>query len=75
MTDNVTLDRVDFEKLMQQAKLARAECMRRYAAAIYASSRHIVSHRMGALMHTHYVVAVVAGLFISFGVRIFFRSE
>ncbi len=74
MSDNVTLDRIKFEKLKEQAKLERAECMRQYGAALVTSSRHLVPQRMGALMRTHHVIAVVAILVISFGVKVFFFS-
>jgi hypothetical protein len=74
MSDNVTLDRIDFEKLRDQAKRERAEYMRRYGAALVTSSRRIVPQRMGALMCARHVIAVVAILVISFGVKIFFFS-
>jgi hypothetical protein len=74
VSENVTLDRIAFEKLKEQAKLARAEHMRRYGAAFVTSSRHIAPQRMGALMRAHHVIAVVATLFISFGVKMFFLS-
>ena len=74
MSDNITLDRIDFEKLKEQAKLERAECMHRYAAALVTRSRHIVPQRMEELMRTHYVIAVVAILLISFGAKVFFFS-
>ena len=62
MSDNVTLDRIDFEKLKQQAKLARAEYMRQ-CGTVFIKSRH-----------THRAIAVVAVLLISFGVKMFFLS-
>lgn len=33
MSENVTLDRIEFEKIKQQAKAARVEYLRRYRAA------------------------------------------
>ena len=33
MTENVTLDRIDFEKKTEQAKAARAEYLRRHGTA------------------------------------------
>jgi hypothetical protein len=33
MTENVTLDRIDFEKIVQQANAARLEYIRRHRAA------------------------------------------
>ena len=62
MSDNVTLDRIDFEKLKRQAKLARAEYMRQCGTAFIKSR------------HTHRAIAVVAVLLISFGVKMFFLS-
>ncbi len=74
MSEKVTLDRIDFEKLKEQAKLARAEHMRQYGAAFVTSSRRIVPQRIRALMRAHHGIAVVATLFISFGVKMFFLS-
>ena len=34
MSENITLDRIDFEKITQQAKAARAVYLRRYKAAV-----------------------------------------
>jgi hypothetical protein len=62
MSENVALDRIDYEKLKQQAKLARAEHMRGYGTALIKSR------------HTHQAIAVVAVLLISFGVKVFFLS-
>ncbi len=62
MSENVTLDRIYFEKLKQQAKLARADYMRRCRTALIKSR------------HTHKAIAVVAVLLISFGVKMFFLS-
>jgi hypothetical protein len=62
MSENVTLDRIDFEKLKQQAQLARADYMRRCGTAFIKSR------------HTRQAIAVVAVLFISFGVKMFFLS-
>ena len=33
MSENVTLDRIDFEKLKEQAKAERAECLHQYGTA------------------------------------------
>jgi hypothetical protein len=74
MNDNNTLDRIDFEKLRDQASLARAECMRNYGAAFVASSRRIVPQRTTALIRAHPVIAIVAILVISFGVKMFLLS-
>ncbi len=37
MSENITLDRIDFEKITQQAKAARAVYLRRYIAAVVAA--------------------------------------
>jgi hypothetical protein len=74
MTKNATLDRIEFEKLKDRAKQARADYMSRYGAVLVTSSRHIVPQRMGALMRAHRVIAVIAVLFILFGVKMFFFS-
>ena len=66
MSENVTLDRVDFEKLKDQAKAKRAECLRQYGTA----SNRVV----GSTLRAHNVIAVVAILLISFGVKMFFLS-
>ena len=73
MSGNVTLDRIDFEKLKQQARRARADYMRECGTALIGSRRHIVSQCI-ALLGTHQVITVVAVLLISFGVKMFFLS-
>ena len=74
MSENIALDRVDFERLKQQAKQTRADFMRRYGAVLIRSSRHIVPQCMGALMRPHHAIAVVEVLLISFGVKMFILS-
>ena len=66
MSENVTLDRIDFEKLKDQAKAERAECLRQYGMA--------ASGVVGSTLRAHHVIAVVAILLISFGVKMFFWS-
>lgn len=74
MSENIALDRDDFEKLKQQAKRARADYMRRCGTVFIESSRHIVPQCIGAFMRAHQAVAVVAVLLISFGVTMFILS-
>ena len=62
MSENVPLYRIDYEKIKQQAELARAEYMR-WCGTAFIKSRH-----------THQAIAVVAVLLISFGVKVFFLS-
>ena len=66
MTENVTLDRIDFEKLKDEAKAERAECLRQYGTAAIGV--------VGSTLRAHHVIAVVAILLISFGVKMFFWS-
>jgi hypothetical protein len=63
---NVTLDRTDFQKLVEQAKAARAEYMRRGGTAALGV--------VGSKLRAHHAIAVVAVLLISFGVKMFFFS-
>ncbi len=74
MSENIALDRIDFEKLKQQAKRARTDYMRRCGRVFIKSSRHIVPQCVGAVMRAHRAIAVVAVLLISFGVKMFFLS-
>src|SRR5512143_4059765 len=67
MSENVTLDHIEIERLIAQAKAARAENMRRFGAA----ANGVVSSTLRA----HHVIAVVAVLVISFGVKMFFSSS
>ena len=64
--DNVTLDRIDFEKLKEQAKAERAECLRQYGTAAL--------EVVGSPVRTHPVIAIAAILIISFIVKMFFLS-
>ena len=51
MSENVTLDRLEFEKLKQQAKATRAEYLRRHGtAALVVGSTFAVALTLG-LMH------------------------
>ena len=51
MSENVTLDRIEFEKLKQQAKATRAEYLRRHGtAALVVGSTIAVALTLG-LMH------------------------
>ena len=66
MGENVTLDRIDFEKLQDQAKAERAECLRQYGMA----AMGLVRSRLRARR----VIAVAAVLLFSFGVKMLFWS-
>ncbi len=66
MGDNVTLDHVEIDKVIAQGKAARAEYMRRHGAAAFSV--------IGFTLRAHHVIAVVAILLISFGVKMFFLS-
>ena len=66
VSENVTFDRIDFEKLKDQAKAERAECLRQYGMA--------ASGVVGSTLRTHPVIAISAALIISFGVKMFFLS-
>ena len=61
---NVTLDRIEFEKLIEQSKAERAEYMRQCGTAALGV--------VGSTLRAHHVIAVVAVLLISFGVKMFF---
>jgi hypothetical protein len=74
MNANGTLDRIDFENLRKQAKLARARCMKQYGASLAQYSRQIVPQRTRALMRPLHVIAVIATLFTYFGVTMLFVS-
>ena len=66
MGENVTLDHVEIERLVAQAKAARAEYMRRRGTATFSV--------VGSTLRAHRIAAVVAILIISFGVKMFFLS-
>ncbi len=66
MSKNVTLDRVDFEQLMETAKVARAEYLRQHGAA--------ANMVVGSKLRAHRVAILVAILLLSFGVKMFFLS-
>ena len=66
MGENVTLDHIEIEKLIAQAKAARAEYIRRHGTAAFSV--------VGFTLRAHPVIAVVAILLISFGVKMFFLS-
>ena len=61
MSEKVTLDRIDFEKLKEQANAVRVEYMHRYG--------RVVLGVVGSTLHAHHLIAVVAVLLISFGVK------
>ena len=67
MSEKVTLDRIDFEKLKEQANAVRVEYMHRYG--------RVVLGVVGSTLHAHHLIAVVAVLLISFGVKMFFLSS
>ena len=67
MSQNVTLDRIDFEKLIAQSKAERAEYMNQCGTAALGV--------IGSTLREHHVIAVVAVLLISFGVKMFFSSS
>ena len=67
MSENVTLDRIEFEKLKQQAKAARAEHLHRHGTAALGV--------VGSTLRAHHAIAVVAVLLISFGVKMFFSTS
>ena len=64
--ESLTLDRIDFEKLKEQAQAERAACLRQYGTA--------ATGAVGSTLRAHHVIAVVAILLISFGVKMFFLS-
>jgi hypothetical protein len=57
MSENVTLDRIEFEKLKQQAKATRAEYLRRHgtAALVVVGSTFAIALTLGLLygLRTH----------------------
>ena len=63
---NVTLDRIDFEKLKEQAKAARVDYMHQCGRAAL--------EVVGSPVRTHPVIAIAAMLIISFVVKMFFLS-
>ena len=67
MSQNVTLDRIDFEKLIAQSKAERAEYMRQCGTATLGV--------VGSTLREHHAIAVVIVLLISFGVKMFFSSS
>ena len=67
MSEKVTLDRIDFEKLKEQANAVRVEYMHRYG--------RVVLGVVGSTLRAHHFIAVVAVLLISFGVKLFFLSS
>ena len=66
MSENVTLDHIDFEKLKEQAKVARAEYLRQHG-----TDALVV---VGSTLRAHHVIAVVTVILISFGMKMFFFS-
>ena len=64
MSDNLTLDRAEFEELTEQAKLERAEYLRRNCVAALGV--------VGSTWRAHHVYFVGAIIIISFGITIFF---
>ena len=67
MSQNVTLDRIDFEKIKDHAKAERAEYMNQCGTAALGM--------IGSTLRQHHAIAVVAVLVISFGVKMFFSSS
>jgi hypothetical protein len=66
MSKYITLDRIDFEKLKEKAKVERAEFLRQHGA--------IANMVVGSKLRANYVATVIAILLISFGVKMFFLS-
>jgi hypothetical protein len=66
MTDKVTLDHIDYQKIRDRAAAARAEYMSRSATV------SIVA--VGSTVRAHPIMAIVAILVISFGVKMFVLS-
>lgn len=66
VSENVTFDRIDFEKLKERAEAKRAKYVRQYGTAATAV--------IGSTLRAHHVIAVVAILLVSFGVKMFFLS-
>ena len=66
MSDKVTLDRVDFQKIKDHAAAERAEYMRRDVTVAF--------EVVGSPLRRHPVIAIAAMLIISFGVKMFFLS-
>ena len=66
MSENVTLYRIDFEKLKEQSKVARAEYMRQLGMDALVV--------VGSTLRAHRAIAVVSVILISFGVKMFFFS-
>ena len=64
MSENFTLDRIDFEKLQHQAKVERAKYLRQCGTA--------AAGWVGSTLRAHHAIAVVAILLFSFGVKMFF---
>ena len=69
ISEKVTLDRIDFEKLKEQATAERAECLHQYGTAALE-----VVGSVSSPLRTHPVIAIAAILIISFGVKMFFLS-
>jgi hypothetical protein len=65
VSEDVTLDRIDFEKL-EQAQAERAERLRQYGTA--------TSGVVGSKLRAHSIIAVVAILVVSFAVKMFYMS-
>jgi hypothetical protein len=66
MTDKVTLDHIDFQKIKDHAGALRANYMRRSATVTLVA--------VGSTVRAHPVIAVAAILVISFGLKMFFLS-
>ena len=65
--ENVTLDRIDFERIKEHANAARAEYMHQCGGAALGV--------VGSTLRAHRVIAVAAVLLISFGTKMFFSSS
>ena len=64
--ENVTLDRIDFEKIKEHAKAARAEYMHQCGRAALGV--------VGSTLRAHSTIAVAAILVVSFAVKMFYMS-
>jgi len=66
MSDKIMLDHDEFQNLKNLTRAARAEYLRRHATPALGA--------IASRLRTHYVIAIVAILLISFGVKMFFLS-
>jgi hypothetical protein len=66
MSDNVTLDHIDFQEIKHHAEAARAEYMRQHTTEWSAV--------VGSTLRAHSTIAVVVILVVSFAVKMFYMS-